>query len=121
MKNNNLKEISVAVILLVLLLLLLNPLHFWMPNMMLGAILVAAIVAFGVFATFILQEKVVDEREASHRAASGRAAYLAGSAVLILGILLESLHHHVDPWLFVALVAMVVAKIAVRVYTDRIH
>ena len=118
MKNKNIKEISIAVILLVLLLVLLNPLHFWMPSMMVLALLVAALVAAGFFAAFILNEKAIDEREDVHRALAGRAAYLSGSAVLILGILVQSVSHAVDPWLFIALVAMIVSKIAVRLHAD---
>ena len=121
MKNKNLKEISIAVILIILLLVLLNPFHMFMPDMMLMAILIAAVLAFGLFAAFILQEKVVDEREDAHRALSGRAAFLAGATLLVLGILVQSFSHHVDPWLLIALVGMVVSKIAVRLYSDTTH
>jgi hypothetical protein len=118
MKNKLIKEISVAVVLIVLLVLLLNPLHFWMPSMMLVGILVAAVVVFGIFATFILQEKVVDEREDAHRAFAGRVAFLAGSAVLVFAIIIQSFSHSVDPWLVVTFVAMTIAKIGARSYSD---
>lgn len=112
------KEIGIAIILIILMLLLLNPLHFFMPSMMLTGLLLASILVFALFAVFILQEKVVDERENAHRMLSGRVAYLTGSTLLTVGIIFQSLSHAVDPWLFATLVIMIVSKIGVRIYTD---
>ncbi len=118
MKSNLIKETTVAVLLIILLELILNPFHFWMPSMMLVSILVAAVVIFSLFASLILREKVSDEREGIHRMLAGRNAFLTGAIISIIGIVIQSFSHHVDPWLVITLVAMVIVKLATRMYSD---
>jgi hypothetical protein len=117
--KNNFKETLVALCLIVLATLLLNPSHFWMPDMMVVGMLVVALVLFGVFASFILREEERDERDAQHRTLAGRNAFLIGAAILSLGIGVEGYRHAVDPWLVVALIAMLLTKIATRIWSDR--
>jgi hypothetical protein len=118
MKNSFLKEIFVSLTLIVLAVLLLNPFHFWMPEMMVISILAGALVIFGVFASFILREDIVDERDNLHRTLAGRNAFLIGSVVLIVGILVGGYDHRVDPWLIVALTLMISVKIGTRIWSD---
>jgi cell division protein FtsW (lipid II flippase) len=116
MKNNTpIKEIAIVVILVVVLFTLLNPLHWWMPTMMLASLLIVALVVFGLFAVFIMQEQFVDERESHNGIMAGRAAFIAGTAVLTIGIVFQSTTHHVDPWLFITFVIMVLVKLITRV------
>lgn len=117
--KNNLKETIVTVALIVIAILLLNPFHFWMPDMMVMCMLAVALGLFGVFASFILRENVVDERDGQHRTLAGRNAFLAGSGVLTLGIVVQGYNHAVDPWLVSALIVMVVVKMVTRVWSDR--
>lgn len=119
MKSKTIKEIIISLILIVLAILLLNPFNFWMPDMMVVAILACAFVFFGIFASFILREKSYDERDESHRTLAGRNAFLSGSAVLMLGIVVEGYTHSVDQWLVIALIVMIVTKIFTRIYSDR--
>lgn len=77
---------------------------------------VLAIILFAGFAIFIWREKDGDERENLHRALAGRWAFLAGSGVLVLGIVVEELNHGLDYWLVWALLAMVLAKIVGIIY-----
>lgn len=109
----------VAAGLIVLAVLLLNPFAFWMPDMMVVAMLAITLALFAAFASFILRERAADEREALHRTLAGRNAFLVGSGVLTLGIIVEGYAHAVDPWLVYALIAMIVAKIATRMWSDR--
>ena len=118
MKNNFVKEIIVSSVLLALTFLLLNPFHFWMPEMMVMVILVLMFIVFALFAIFVLREQTQDEREVTHKMISGRIAFLIGSALLTLGIIVESFNHNVDVWLAVALVAMILSKIITRIYSD---
>jgi hypothetical protein len=118
MENNFAKEIAVSSVLIVLAVLLLNPFHFWMPEMMVTALLLLLFIVFALFAAFVLREKAQDEREIAHRMLSGRAAFLVGSALLTLGIIVQSTNHAVDSWLVVTLVAMIVSKIVARIYGD---
>jgi len=117
--KNNLKEIIITFCLIVLAILLLNPFHFWMPDMMVMSMLVATLILFGIFASFILREKIVDERDHVHRTLAGRNAFLAGSSVLMLGIIIQGYSHKVDWWLVIALIVMIVTKIFTRIWSDK--
>jgi magnesium-transporting ATPase (P-type) len=117
--KNNLKEVIVTVALILIAVLLLNPFHFWMPNMLVICMLAIALGLFGVFASFILRERVGDEREGQHRTLAGRNAFLAGAGVLTLGIVVQGYTHTVDPWLVVTLIVMVVVKIGTRIWSDK--
>lgn len=118
MKNNLTETLSTAA-LLVIALLLLNPFHFWMPDMMVVAMLALALGLFGIFASFILREKMADERDGLHRTLAGRNAFLAGSGILTLAIVIQGYSHSVDPWLVIALITMIVVKIATRIWSDK--
>jgi len=118
MKNNLKIEVVISLVLVVLAVLLLNPFHFWMPNMIHMVMLALTLVVFAFFAIFILREKVQDERDTAHRMLSGRVAFLTGSALLTIGIVVQSLKGTVDVWLVVVLVAMVLSKIVTRIYSD---
>lgn len=117
--KNNLKESIVTLGLVATAILLLNPFHFWMPDMMVVSMLAIILVLFAVFASFILREKTLDERDDQHRTLAGRNAFLAGSATLILGIIVQGYANQVDGWLVVALIVMVMTKIGTRIWSDR--
>ena len=110
-------EITSAVIIGVLGILILNPLHFWMPTMLHMAVLACAVIAFGAFSVFVLSEHAHDEREDVHRMFAGRVGFLMGGAVLLFGIIVESLMESLDPWLVGALLAMILAKIGAHIYS----
>lgn len=112
-------ELLVALVLLGITILFLNPFHFWMPDMALVLMLACLVAVFGAFATLVLREQAHDEREETHRMRSGRAAFLVGALILVAGIAYQgSVVHEVDPWLVVALVGMVLAKLSTRIYSD---
>lgn len=116
--KNNLLEFITALGLIVLSVLVLNPSRAWMPDAVLMLLLVGVLAVFCLLAVFVVRESAVDEREMSHRALAGRTAFLVGSAVLVVGIISEGMTHQVDPWLVLALVLMVLAKIGTRIYSD---
>jgi hypothetical protein len=119
MKDNSFREILVASVLIVLAVLLLNPFHFWMPDVIVMSILAITLVLFGIFASFIMREKVTDERDSLHRTFAGRNAFLAGSTILMVGIVTEGYSHAVDPWLVAALIVMILVKIVTRMWSDK--
>ncbi len=118
MKGNTTLEVITSVVLVGLAVLLLNPFHFWMPNMVLVVLLALTLVAFALLAAFVLREQARDERDAAHRMFSGRIAFLTGSTLLVVGIALQAVRHAVDAWLVVTLVAMVLSKLLTRIYSD---
>lgn len=113
------KEIIVSFLLVVLAILLLNPFHFWMPSIAVICMLVATLILFGIFASFILREKITDERDSFHRTLAGRNAFLAGSGIAMLGIIMQAYGHTVDPWLVVVLIAMIMVKFYTRAWSDK--
>ena len=113
-----LAEISVALVLVILLVLIVNPFDVFMPSMLQLMAAAIAVVVFGIFSSFVLREEASDEREEKHRSLAGRVAFLRGSAVLLVGIVVEVWRDMLDPWLILALVAMVVAKIVTRMYSE---
>lgn len=117
--KNNLKEIIVAVFLVIIAILLLNPFHFWMPDMMVMIMLGLLLALFATLATFIIREGKFDERDNIHRMLAGRNAFLAGSAILIIGIIIEANSHSVDFWLVLALIVMILVKLFTRFWSDK--
>lgn len=107
-------EILLGIAILGLAAFLWNPYGLWMPAAVatMGAALLVAV--FGVFATLIWRERAADEREEFQRMRAGRFAFLAGAAILVLGIIIQSFSHAIDPWLVGALAAMVLAKLIAR-------
>lgn len=121
MTTNVLIQFISAVLFIIAAICLLNPFDFWMPDMTHMAFLAGAVVLFGIFSVFVLMEQPGDEREDQHRYSAGRAAFLAGGAILIIGIVVQALAHTLDPWLVWALLGMVVAKSAARLYSTYYH
>lgn len=117
MTKEFLPEIISAIIFCALALLLINPMHLWMPSMSHMTTVGLATIALAAFVVFVLREHARDERDDTHRAIAGRAAFLAGSAVLIVGIIVQNASHTVDSWLVGALIAMVLAKVGARIWS----
>jgi hypothetical protein len=118
MKTNYTSEITISIILIILTILLLNPFKFWMPTSIHMVMLVAMVVIFIFFAAFIWKERSADEREQIHKSIAGRWAYLIGSAILVVGIILQTIQHILDPWLVIALVGMVLTKLGSYIYAE---
>lgn len=119
MKNNYLKEVIVSLALVVVATLLVNPFMLWMPSALEMTVIAVFAIIFFAFASLVWKESSGDEREDLHKLMAGRIAYLTGSTVIVIGIVVEGLRHWIDPWLVTALTAMVLAKIIALVYRDR--
>jgi hypothetical protein len=117
MNKDTMPELVSAIVFCVLALFLLNPAGLWMPTMAHMTMLALTAAAFAAFIVFVLRERVTDERDEIHRSAAGRAAFLSGSAVLIIGIAVQSATHQIDSWLVIALIAMVIAKVGARIWS----
>lgn len=117
MNTNTLFQLISFALFAIAAFFLANPFDLWMPEMTHMFVLAVAVAVFGAFSVFVLMERAGDERENEHRHSAGRAAFLAGGAVLIVGIIIQTLAHTLDPWLVWALLAMVAAKSIARVYS----
>jgi len=117
--KNNIKEIILTICIIVIAVLLLNPFEFWMPNLLVMCMLATILGLFGLFAGLILREGSKDERDDIHKGLAGRNAFLVGSVILVLGIVVQGYDHKVDPWIVLALISMIVAKVVTRIWTDK--
>ena len=112
MEKDTKNEIFVAVVFIILVLLFLNPFGLWMPDMLVYMMIAGVAILFALFAGFVWKEKARDEREQLHKMIASRLAYLVGVGVLVLGIAVQGFTtSHVDPWLLIALLAMILGKI----------
>ena len=109
-------EVIISVVIIALLVLLLNPFGIFMPSAVVMIATAIFAVVFMAFASFVWRESARDEREEFNRMIAGRIGFFGGSAVLSLGIIVQSLQHHLDSWLVWAFAAMVVFKLAGTVY-----
>lgn len=110
-------ELGVAIGLLVLLFVVFNPWNVLMPGYIVMALLIGLVVLFVAFAAFVWEEGRGDERESFHHLFADRVAYLAGSAFLLTGVIIEELGHALDPWLILVLAVVVIAKAIGLVYS----
>ncbi len=119
MKKTTIIETTLVLGLIALLALLFDPFHIYMNHK--GFIFLSGLIAgiYFVLLSFIWGEGAYDEREQEHRFFASRYAYLAGSLVLISGIIFQSRTMHVDPWLPVALSVMFLAKLISRIYSEK--
>lgn len=117
MKNNFIAEVVVVAVLVILLLVLVNPFGWWMPTATAMMLTAALVVMFAAFTAFVWRERPQDEREHLHRSFAGRLGFLAGTAVLVAGIVVQEFAHRLDPWLPIALGAMIIAKIVGFIYS----
>jgi len=87
-----------------------------MPTTLLMMMILGLVAVFALFASFVWRENHRDEREGLHKMMAGRAAFLVGTALLTLGIIVQSLSHNLDPWLVLTLGGMIVAKVISLIY-----
>ena len=115
--NNTLSLIIVA-LLAIVLFTLVDPFMYWMPSVVQMIAFTIAATLLVVWVAFVLREEEGDERETQLRAYAGRTAYLSGVSVLTLALLIQGFMHAIDPWIPLALIAMVAAKLYARSRAD---
>ncbi len=116
--NKSILHSVVAVVIGFLLVVIADLVPFWMPMMGELVVLVCVTVLLLVWASFVLSETAVDEREVYLKMQSGRVAYVAGLAVLLVALIMQTINHTIDPWIPVALAVMVLAKQFTRMYLE---
>jgi hypothetical protein len=114
-------DIIVSLILILSLFTFLKGPELLMPMTANSMALVLFVALFAVFVGLIFRESSSDEREKLHKLEAGRIAYLVGISVITLGIVIQSFSYDIDPWLFYALISMIIVKIAARIYAQLRH
>lgn len=121
MRNKFVWELVISSALIILLIALLNPFDYGMPPPVQISMTIAFIVLFLSLAGFIYHENVQDEREQLHRYIANRFAYIAGTGVLVAGVVVQSAAHTVDIWLVATLITVIVAKVVGVIYSQFRH
>ncbi|PJE50746.1 MAG: hypothetical protein COV29_03365 [Candidatus Yanofskybacteria bacterium CG10_big_fil_rev_8_21_14_0_10_36_16] len=116
MLKDFLSEIITAIIIIVLLVVLINPMDFLMPSKTEMMLVTGVVLLFGIFVSFMFRENTKDERESMLRMMADRMGFLAGAAIVIVGIIVESLRHQLSDWMLMVLAVMMTAKIAGVIY-----
>ena len=92
-------------------LLVLILLAHQLPKPLMTISMLALAVLVAAFCVFIFREQPRDEREAHQALMGGQASYMIGAGILLIGIVVESFAHNLDPYLPITLGAMVLAKL----------
>lgn len=107
-------DLILVIGLVILALLAIAPDAFVMPSSL--QMLILASVS-GLIATFLVlfwRERPEDEREMQNQALASRSAYIVGSIVLIIALVVQSLSHTLDSAIPIALLAMITTKIFIQ-------
>lgn len=109
-------ELIIAGALIAIPVMFLSPGGLSMPKSTETLLVLGLVIAFLIFSALVWTEKAADEREQLHRLVAGRVAFLTATAVLVAGIVRQTLEREIDPWLVYTLVAMILAKLITRMY-----
>jgi Na+/H+ antiporter NhaD/arsenite permease-like protein len=117
--KSNIVQWVILVLLAIVLFTFVDPFMYWMPTMIEMMVLTVVAALLAVMAGFVIAENGGDEREVLHRMHAGRSAFLAGITVLTFALLYQGFTHSIDPWVPLALFAMVFAKLITRWISER--
>ena len=113
-KYKSLLDIVLLLGLSVIAFLAVAPHAIVMPSALQMLLLAIVLVLISGFLVFLWREQPGDERELHNQAMASRAAYMIGSVVLIIALVLQSLRHDLDPAIPVAILAMIATKVIVQ-------
>ncbi len=114
------KDILVPIIVIVSALAFIDPFMYLMPSVMISVVLGVLMVSSLGYALIVFKEGARDEREVSLRAFADRIACLVGTTGLVGVIVYQVLIiHHVDTFIVVILLAMIVTKFLAHMYAER--
>lgn len=101
------------------LVYLLNPFHFWMPNMLHIFLLAGLMGTFALLHLFVFIHNTGDEREVLHANFAGRIALLCGGSIAVIAITIQSFSHTIDPWLCVVLLALIAGQLGGYLFAQK--
>lgn len=99
-------------------LIAIFPENLGMPS---GVEMASLAILSGLLATFLVvfwREKPTDEREVKNQASASRLAYIAGTSVLIVFLIIESLNHDLSPVIPITIFVMIATKLFSQKYLD---
>ncbi len=117
-KYKKVLDVILLIGLVAMSLLAVAPKTFVMPTSLEMLLLALVLGLLAAFLVFLWREQPVDEREAFNQANASRYAYITGSLVLIVTLIIQSFQHHVDPAIPIALLSMIITKLVVQRVKD---
>ena len=79
----------------------------------------AMVILFGIVAILTWHDRPADEREQSHKLISAQAAFTAAGAALLCSIVYGGLiEGHVEPEIYWVFAAMLIGKVAGRIWAE---
>ena len=118
MKKTFFAEVILLSLLTIALILLLDPFNIMMKLMISGVVAVGLLILYIAKFFIIWREKPQDERDLQHRFYSSWVSYYTVSALLFIGVLVESLAGHADMWLIISLTGLFVTKLGSLIYLE---
>ena len=98
--------------------LAIAPKTFVMPTSAQMLILTVVLVFMAAFLVLLWRESPRDEREAGNQTSASRSAYIVGTIVLIIALIIQSLKHQIDSAVPIALLAMIATKVFIQRMKD---
>lgn len=96
---------------IVLAVVLANPFNLWMPTTLHMMLIAVLLIFFTMTAFLVLQRTPLDEREQLLSLQAYKTAYVVSTTLVVMGIVLQSLNHVVDPWLVMIFIGLVATKV----------
>lgn len=121
MNKQILTELITTAITTVLVFALFNPFNFWMPMATHLLMVATLLVSFLGLSFMLLTQLHEDEREKKLRLFSYQTGYIAGMAILVMGIIYQSFSHQVDGWMVFSLVVMIATKLFALGIHHKLH
>ena len=110
--------IALTVSLLACLVALTDPFMLLMPTMMQMAALLIASALLTVWVGILMREKSEDERQAHNRMFADRNAYIIGTGILTIVLVVQGFEHSIESWVPLTIAAMIATKAVSRWYAD---
>ena len=98
--------------------LAIAPKTFVMPTSAQMLILTVVLVFIAAFLVLLWRENPRDEREAGNQSSASRSAYIVGTIVLIIALIIQSLKHQIDSAVPITLLAMIATKVFIQRMKD---
>lgn len=113
-KYKQLLDIVLLALLVVLSAVAIAPQDILMPNKVQMLLVIAILCLVCAFLVLVWREQPSDEREAENQQLASRTAYLAGCIALIITMVVQGIHHKVDPAIPITLLVMILTKVVTQ-------
>jgi hypothetical protein len=108
------REIIATIGLFIILGIIWNLNDFYYSDMLLASIVTVFIILIIFTSIILVKDKPADEREEHHHYIANQSAFIAGTTVISVALVIQAINHTVDQWLIITLIVMILTKLIVR-------